>query len=313
MLTIFSIPKQFTGAMDVIQRNAIRSWTLLQPKCEVILMGDDEGTDKAAADLGVRHIPDLNRNEYGTPLLDHAFQMADTEGKFPLNCWVNADIILMDDILEAVKRIQERTDWFLMTAQRTDLDLTDLLEFEQGWKDRLLQEVSQHGKLHHFTGIDFWIYPKKFLENMPPFAVGRVAYESWCLYTARRRNAELIDATKVVVSVHQNHDYSHHPQGALGVGRGTEAARNREMVGGKPYFFIIKDRTLVLTNKGLKQPVDGWRLWRGLRRAQVLPLPGPLPLRLPATLLAKGLNCAINAMRDLSVMTLHWRSRRTIS
>jgi hypothetical protein len=313
MLTIFSIPKPFTGAMDVIQRNAIKSWTLLRPKCEVILMGDDEGTDKAAADLGVRHIPDLNRNEYGTPLLDHAFQMADTEGKFPLNCWVNADIILMDDILEAVKRVQERTNWFLMTAQRTDLDLTDPLEFEQGWKDRLLEEVSQHGKLAHITGIDFWIYPKKFLENMPPFAIGRVAYESWCLYTARRRNAELIDATKVVVSVHQNHDYSHHPQGHLGVGRGTEAARNREMVGGKPYFFIIKDRTLVLTKRGLKQPVDGWRLWRGLRRAQVLPLSGPLPLRLPATLLAKGLNSAINAMRDLSVMTLHWRSRRTIS
>ena len=312
MLTIFSIPKPFIGAMGVMQRNAIKSWTMLQPDCEVILMGDDEGTDKAASDLGVRHIPDLNRNEYGTPLLDHAFQMADTEGKFPLNCWVNADIILMDDILEAVKRIQERTDWFLMTAQRTDLDLTEPLDFTQGWKDRLLKEVSQNGKLHHFTGIDFWVYPKKFLENMPPFAIGRVAYESWCLYTARRRNAELIDATKVVVSVHQNHDYSHHPQGALGVGRGIEAARNRAMVGGKPYFFIIKDRTHVLTQKGLKQPMDGWRLWRGLRRAQVLPLPGPLPVRLPATLLANALNGVINAVRDLLVMTVHWRSRRTV-
>ena len=313
MLTIFSIPKPFTGEMGVMQRNAIKSWTLLRPNCEVILMGDDEGTDEAAADLGVRHIPDLNRNEYGTPLLDHAFQLADAEGKFPLNCWVNADIILMDDILEAVKVVQERTDWFLMTAQRTDLDLAEPLDFKQGWEVRLLKEVSLYGELHHFTGIDFWIYPKKFLEGMPPFAIGRVAYESWCLYTARRRNAELIDATDVVVSVHQNHDYSHHPQGVLGVGRGLEAARNREMVGGKPYFFIIKDRTHVLTREGLKQPMDGWRLWRGLRRAQVLPIPGPLPVRLPATLLAKGLNSAINAVRDILVMIFHRRSRRTVS
>jgi len=313
LLTIFSIPKPFTGEMGVMQRNAIKSWTLLRPNCEVILMGDDEGTDEAAADLGVRHIPDLNRNEYGTPLLDHAFQLADAEGKFPLNCWVNADIILMDDILEAVKVVQERTDWFLMTAQRTDLDLAEPLDFKQGWEVRLLKEVSLYGELHHFTGIDFWIYPKKFLEGMPPFAIGRVAYESWCLYTARRRNAELIDATDVVVSVHQNHDYSHHPQGVLGVGRGLEAARNREMVGGKPYFFIIKDRTHVLTREGLKQPMDGWRLWRGLRRAQVLPIPGPLPVRLPATLLAKGLNSAINAVRDILVMIFHRRSRRTVS
>lgn len=308
MLTIFSIPKPFKGPIDVIQRNAIRSWTLLQPDCEIILMGDDQGASEAAADMGVRHIPGLNRNEFGTPLLDHAFQLADAEAKYPLLCFVNADIILMGDILEAVKRVRERSNWFLMTAQRTDLDVAGPLTFETGWEDRLLQEVSVNGRLHHFTGIDFWIYPKNLLEDMPPFAIGRVAYESWCLYTARLRNADLIDATKVVVSVHQNHDYSHHPQGEAGVGRGIEASRNREMVGGKPYFFIIKDRTHVLTRKGLERPVDGWRLWRGLRRAQVLPLSGPLPVRL----LVKALNSGINAARDFLVLVLRGRSGRTV-
>jgi hypothetical protein len=142
---------------------------------------------------------------------------------------------------------------------------------------------------------------------MPPFAVGRVAYETWCLYTARAKKADLIDATKVVVSVHQNHDYSHHPQGEVGVGRGIEARRNREMAGGKPYFFIIKDRTHILTRKGLERPVDGWRLWRGLRRAQVLPLSAPLPVRL----LAKVLNDTINGIRDFLVLVLRGRSGRT--
>ena len=75
-------------------------------------MGDDEGTGEAAAEMGVRRIPDLNRNEFGTPLLDHAFQLVDAEAKYPLLCFVNADIILMGDILEAVDRVQERTNWF---------------------------------------------------------------------------------------------------------------------------------------------------------------------------------------------------------
>lgn len=305
MLTIFSIPKPFKGSMDVMQRNAIKSWTLLRPACEVILMGDDDGTGEAAADMGVRHIPELNRNEFGTPLLDHAFQLADAEAKYPLLCWVNADIILMGDILDAVQRVSDLSKWFLMTAQRTDLDLAHHLSFGNGWEGRLLGEASLKGKLHHFTGIDFWVYPKGLLEEMPPFAIGRVAYECWCLYTARSRKADLIDATKVVVSVHQNHDYSHHPQGHAGVGRGIEAQRNREMVGGKPYFFIIKDRTHVLTKKGLEQPMDGWRLWRGLRRAQVLPLSAPLPVRM----LAKALNCAINGVRDLVLVLRGWPGR----
>ena len=192
-----------------------------------------------------------------------------------------------------------------MTAQRTDLDLDQPLTFERGWEDRLLREVYLNGRLHHFTGIDFWIYPKCLLEGMPPFAIGRVAYESWCLYTARLRKADLIDATKVVVSVHQNHDYSHHPQGEVGVGRGIEASRNREMVGGKPYFFIIKDRTHILTRKGLERPVDGWRLWRGLRTAQVLPVSAPLPVRL----IVKASNNAINAVRDFLVLLRRWRTR----
>ena len=65
---------------------------------------------------------------------------------------------------------------------------------------------------------------------MPPLAVGRIAFDSWCLYRARMKNADLIDSTKVVVSVHQNHDYSHHPDGELGIGTGIEAQRNSEPV-----------------------------------------------------------------------------------
>jgi len=37
MLTLFTIPKAFQGHTGVIQRNAIRSWTLLRPECEIIL------------------------------------------------------------------------------------------------------------------------------------------------------------------------------------------------------------------------------------------------------------------------------------
>lgn len=43
MLTIFAAPKPFYGYIGVIQTNAIQSWLLLRPECEVILFGDEEG------------------------------------------------------------------------------------------------------------------------------------------------------------------------------------------------------------------------------------------------------------------------------
>ena len=59
MLTIFAIPKAFKGQFDAIQHNAIRSWVQLDPKPEVVLFGDDEGTAEIANELGLRHIPEI--------------------------------------------------------------------------------------------------------------------------------------------------------------------------------------------------------------------------------------------------------------
>ena len=54
-ITIFATPKKFDGHIGVIQRNAITSWTHIQPKPEVILFGTEPGTAELAAELGLRH------------------------------------------------------------------------------------------------------------------------------------------------------------------------------------------------------------------------------------------------------------------
>ncbi len=48
MLTIFTAPKSFYGHIGVIQTNAIRSWLLLCPECEIILFGGEEGIAEVA-------------------------------------------------------------------------------------------------------------------------------------------------------------------------------------------------------------------------------------------------------------------------
>ena len=51
MVTILTVPKPFKGHIDTIQRNAIKSWLKLYPKCEIILFGDDESIAKAAEEF----------------------------------------------------------------------------------------------------------------------------------------------------------------------------------------------------------------------------------------------------------------------
>lgn len=297
MLTLFTIPKAFEGHNGMIQKNAIHSWTMLRPKCEVILLADDDGVAEAAEELGVRHIPDISRNEFGTPLLNHGFERAEKLAKTDILCHINADILLMNDFMEAVQRVESYSGKFVMTARRTDLDVTERLSFGSGWEEQLRKDVSEHGKLSHSTGIDFWAYTRGLFDGMPPFAVGRIATESWLLYRARLVKADVIDSTQVVASIHQNHDYGHYAGGVAGLGTGVEAQRNRELVGGKRYFFTIRDRTHVLTQKRLKRSRGFWKVWRGLRTAPVIyqDLPMPLPL------VIKGLNGSIDALRDLAI------------
>jgi len=304
MLTLFTIPKAFEGHNGMIQKNAIHSWTMLRPKCEVILLADDDGVAEAAEELGVRHIPDISRNKFGTPLLNHGFERAEDLAETNLLCHINADILLMNDFMEAVQRVNSCSSKFMMTARRIDLEVTERLSFESDWEEQLRKDVSEHGKLSHTTGIDFWAYTRGLFDGMPPFAVGRIATESWLLYRARLMKADVIDSTQVVASIHQNHDYNHYAEGRVGLGTGVEAQLNRELVGGKRYFFTIRDRTHVLTPQRLKRPLDFWKVWRGLRTAPVIYPNLPLPLNL----VIKGLNGSIDALRDLAIKVRNARS-----
>ena len=125
MITIFAIPKPFKGHIDVIQRNAIQSWTKLSPLCEVILYGDDEGTAEAAARYGVRARAGHRRNEFGTPLLNGLFEKTQQIASNDLICYVNGDIMLIDDFMKTVTKVAATKKKFLLVGRRWNVDIDE--------------------------------------------------------------------------------------------------------------------------------------------------------------------------------------------
>lgn len=245
MLTLFSVPKPFVGAVAVIQRNAIQSWTRLHPDCEVILCGDDDGVQEAASQFHTRHIPTICRNEYGTPLLDSAFEQVERAANYSLLCYLNADIILPRNFLSAVRSIPFQS--FLMVGQRWDIDLTESLNFESDdWEDRLRKYVAAKGSLHPPTGIDYFVFRRGTVGRLPPFAVGRPGWDNWFIYRARSLGIPVVDATRVTTVIHQNHDYTHVRKAIDDTAEGPEAGENRKLVGGWRHVFYIRDATHLL-------------------------------------------------------------------
>jgi hypothetical protein len=251
MLTLFSVPKAFRGEFATIQRNAIQSWQQLQPACEVILMGDDPGVKEAAAELATQHVATLGRNEFGTPLLSDAFAHAQGIATYSLLCYVNTDIIFLNDLVAAVERVLQTHRSFLIVGQRWDLDVPVALDFNNGWESRIRREINEKARLEPPNGIDYFIFPRQQWRTIPPFAVGRPGWDNWMIYNARARNIPVIDATRSITAVHQNHSYCHIPGGHLGSQKRAEGRHNLTLAGGFGHAYTIRDASHKLTATGV--------------------------------------------------------------
>src|SRR6266852_1658098 len=98
MLTFFTTAKPFEGHNGIIQRNALKSWKLLDRDVEVILFGDEKGAAEACQDLRLRHVPQVARHESGFKYIGRIFDDAQEKAQHDIVCYVNCDIILTSDL-----------------------------------------------------------------------------------------------------------------------------------------------------------------------------------------------------------------------
>lgn len=250
-VTLFTTPKPFTGPSAVIQRNALRSWSLLGPGCDILILGDDPGVADAARELGARHIPNVARSPAGTPLVNSIFEEAERAANTDLLCYVNADIILLDDFLPAVRRIAGRFRRFLMVSRRWNMDLNEPLDFGPGWEAALRARVAREAKLEATAGIDYFLYRRGLFNPIPPFAIGRTMWDNWLLYRALQRGAALVDATEATMIVHPNHGYVGLKRDERGGWSGPEADLNMQLAGGHDRHLTLDDAGWRLTPDGL--------------------------------------------------------------
>ena len=76
MLTLFTTAKAFRGHDGIIQRNALKSWKLLDRDVEVIVFGEDEGAAQVCSELGLVHHAHVEQHESGRNRLDYMFERA---------------------------------------------------------------------------------------------------------------------------------------------------------------------------------------------------------------------------------------------
>lgn len=253
----------------------MNSWLQLKPKCEIILLGDDDGVSDMARKLSIKHVERVERNEFGTPLLSSAFETAQKIAQHGILMYINSDIILFQDLIPAIEKVgMER---FLICGRRWDMDIDYEIDFgEEHWADILLRRIGTDGRLHGLSGMDYFIFRRHSVQ-MPPFAVGRAGWDAWLIYDMRRKAIPVINASGAITAIHQNHDFSHSKFGEKKRVGGPELAGNMKVAGGLTNMMTLRDADWLLAKDGLKRPdfpkriyslISTWYPWRMLLAAK---------------------------------------------
>ena len=270
LLTIFSTPKPFTNPhIAVIQNNALLSWVNLGEEVEVFLIGEEVGVAKAAAQFGIRFFPEVKRNQMGTPLISSMFDLARKNSKCPFLAIINADILLLSDLLKTLKIVSAQFEKFVIAGQRWDLDVTDRFIFSADFYAQLARKTNQSGRRHPPMGSDYFIFPRNCYLEIPDFAIGRAGWDNWMMFKSRWEGWPLIDASDDMMVIHQTHDYSHLANGQPHY-RLPETKQNVLLAGGDQTIFTLIDATYKINKGQIKNSKLTFEKF--FREVEILPL-----------------------------------------
>ena len=269
MLTILSTPKAFTGLFAVIQRNAIESWTKLEPRPEIILFGRDPGTAEICDELGPASC--ARRRDERARHSAAQRHVHDGSGRWRPTPWCAGRMPTSSSAPTVMRAAQIVTDHprpAYLVGRRTDIDQLAPLDFFDGWSEQLVARPRREGERKPANWIDYFMFTRGLFVELPPFAIGRPGYDPWLIWRAADLGADVIDATDYVLAVHQRHDYSHVGSRAAVFG-GVEARENAAIVDDWRHYHSIGHARLKLDSTGqLVPPAEPRTAWLA---------PGPTP------------------------------------
>lgn len=230
MLTIFSTCRSFQHPrFNLIQRNAIGSWLQLKPRPEIIIYGNDPGTEAICQEFKLIHEPNIELSKQGTPMMHAMFYKSFEIASNPIVALISSDIIVFQDTITAINRLVKAFPDFMASVNRYESEKMDYqIDFnDPNWENKVKDGIylDKHG-----CG-DYFICTKTCYKNgILPFTYGRGSCDNWLVAEAMRLGVS-VDITPCVIVVHPQHDHSHIPEKEHDMNTNEDFIENRKLAG----------------------------------------------------------------------------------
>lgn len=204
-LTIFSCLRGWgDDRIAMLQENAVRSWLALTPRPEILLFCDDpDGTADRFGGDGVQVLPQVKRNEWGTPLVSELWRAAEKRADGGILCYANADIVITQAWLDALNVID--LPEFLAVCKRGEWMNPRAIDFNEcGWHEKINDEVKREGRVALGVAADIFAFTPNIYGAIPPFAIGRFAFDNWLINEPLRNGLPVVKLPDMAI-IHQRH------------------------------------------------------------------------------------------------------------
>lgn len=253
MLTLFTTCKPFVGDVGRNKYAALETWTRLEPRPEVLLLGDDHEAAEVAVDLGLVHIPIVERHVDGKPLVSSLFRLAFQHATSPLLCYLDADVLLLDNgLIKAARALQAERAFVAIgaSASATGFD-----------GEHLIRPRDFRHNERGIWGMDYFLFRRdaQTFTDLPPFPINAGGWDNWLIYSARRRGMRVINATALIHPVHLDHPPRVEPS----------VNGYHHLLSNTDHLFSLMDCTHRLTADGLER-TGGWHTVQRLTRLPTL-------------------------------------------
>lgn len=184
------------------QLTALESWSRLN--CEVLILGNDQGTDWFAKKFGFRRIVKDVEYRQGIPTIESVFRLGEKEARHDIVGFVCSDIILSSAHDDAVRDLAH-VEKFLAVSNRYDLNqqVFKAINFEGDWEAWL----DKRGCYGRPDGADVYLFRKGSLDSVgwKPLLMGRFMWDLWLMSEMIRMKIPLVDISLRARAYHQKH------------------------------------------------------------------------------------------------------------
>lgn len=194
----------------MIQNNAIQSWLRLGITRNIVVVGKDEGVKEYAAKCNLIYEPDVKINKWNTPLVNSIFELGRKHTPDDqLLCYINSDIILLDTFADTVmswyNQFADTTKDVLIVGRRWDWNTPKEVDFSNpDWQTVVTEQAKGDGRMHEYSGIDYFVHTKTTYPFIFPLAIGRYWWDWWLVGNCERRGVMTIDISPTAFIIHQN-------------------------------------------------------------------------------------------------------------